>query len=234
MLKHVFLFFSFLFFFLIFLLFLGLGPAQPIWAGLSPVGPAQSLAQASDPAGPQHAWTSFMRAQRCAKVINYLGTVPNALNKTTREKKTKKNRGSLPCCGLLRRSSSVSGGDRWWRSSLINQNLSFNLCLSALCFLCLRLKNCPVLCFSSSPNSLSVRFCFRSFRPVLVRGGSFSVWGFKKTQKCGWCLCVSGFFLLSLLCFFITLHQPLPLRCCSVYIGIDGLITGGRPMVGHH
>jgi len=46
MLKHVFLFF---------LLFLELGPAQPIWAGLSPAGPAQSLAQASDPAGPQHA-----------------------------------------------------------------------------------------------------------------------------------------------------------------------------------
>jgi len=52
-----------------------------------------------------------MRAQRCAKVINYLGTVPNALNKTTREK-NEENRGSLPCCGLLRRSSSVSGGNR--------------------------------------------------------------------------------------------------------------------------
>jgi len=52
-----------------------------------------------------------MRAQRCAKVINYLGTVPGALNKTAR-KKTKKNRGSLPCCGLLRRSSSMSGSDR--------------------------------------------------------------------------------------------------------------------------
>jgi hypothetical protein len=50
------MFFSiFLSFFLIFLLFLGLGPAQPIWAGLSPAGPTQSLAQASDPAGSQHA-----------------------------------------------------------------------------------------------------------------------------------------------------------------------------------
>jgi hypothetical protein len=33
-----------------------------------------------------------MRAQRCAKVINYLGTVPNALNKTTREKNEEKQR----------------------------------------------------------------------------------------------------------------------------------------------
>jgi len=61
-----------------------------------------------------------MRARRCAKVINYLGIVPNALNKTTREKKNNENRGSLPCCGFLRRSASVSGGDQWWRSSLIS------------------------------------------------------------------------------------------------------------------
>jgi hypothetical protein len=123
---------------------LGLGPAQPSWAGLSPAGPAQSLAQASDPAGPQHAWTSFMRAQRCAKCTEQ-----------NKKEKTKKNRGSLPCCGLLRRSSSVSGSDRWWRSSLINQNLSFKLCLSAFCFPCLRLKNCPrALFFKFSQLSL--------------------------------------------------------------------------------
>jgi len=30
-----------------------------------------------------------MRAQRCAKVINYLGTVPSALNKTRRKKRRK-------------------------------------------------------------------------------------------------------------------------------------------------
>jgi len=60
-------------------MFLGLGPAQPKWAGLDPAGPARSLAQASDPAGPQHAWTSFMRVWRYAKVINYLRTVLNAL-----------------------------------------------------------------------------------------------------------------------------------------------------------
>jgi len=30
---------------------LGLGPAQPTWAGLDPASPARSLAQASDPAG---------------------------------------------------------------------------------------------------------------------------------------------------------------------------------------
>jgi len=39
---HIF-YFSVLFF-----IFYGLGPAQPIWAGLDP---ARSLAQASDPAG---------------------------------------------------------------------------------------------------------------------------------------------------------------------------------------
>jgi len=37
-------------FFLLFM-FLGLGPAQPTWAGLDPTSPARSLAQASDPAG---------------------------------------------------------------------------------------------------------------------------------------------------------------------------------------
>jgi len=53
MLKHIFLFFYFsisLFFYLFFL-FVGLGPAQPTWVGLSPAGSAWSLAQASDPAG---------------------------------------------------------------------------------------------------------------------------------------------------------------------------------------
>jgi len=30
---------------------LGLGPAQPTWAGLDPASLARSLAQASDPAG---------------------------------------------------------------------------------------------------------------------------------------------------------------------------------------
>jgi hypothetical protein len=30
--------------------FLGLGPAQPMWARLDPASPAQSLAQTSDPA----------------------------------------------------------------------------------------------------------------------------------------------------------------------------------------
>jgi len=42
---HIF-YFSVLFF-----IFYGLGPAQPIWAGLDPASPARSLAQASDPAG---------------------------------------------------------------------------------------------------------------------------------------------------------------------------------------
>jgi hypothetical protein len=37
-----------IFFFLFFMIFLGLGPAQPIWAGLDPASPARSLAQASD------------------------------------------------------------------------------------------------------------------------------------------------------------------------------------------
>jgi hypothetical protein len=34
---------------------LGLGPAQPTWAGLDPASPARSLAQASDLAGPHEA-----------------------------------------------------------------------------------------------------------------------------------------------------------------------------------
>jgi len=38
-----------------FFYFLGLGPAQPMGAGLDPASPARSLAQASDPAGQRHA-----------------------------------------------------------------------------------------------------------------------------------------------------------------------------------
>jgi hypothetical protein len=44
---YLFLYFIFLYF------FLGLGPAQPTWAGLDPASPARPLAQASDPAGPR-------------------------------------------------------------------------------------------------------------------------------------------------------------------------------------
>jgi len=48
---HIFLFFIFYYFFyflIYFYNFLGLGPAQPTWAGLSPARP---LAQASGPTG---------------------------------------------------------------------------------------------------------------------------------------------------------------------------------------
>jgi len=48
---------------------LGLGPAQPTWAGLDPAGPAWSLAQASDPAGLQARVVQTMRALHRAKVI---------------------------------------------------------------------------------------------------------------------------------------------------------------------
>ena len=44
---HAHIFFIFYFF--------GLGPAQPVRAGLDPASPARSLAQASDPAGQRHA-----------------------------------------------------------------------------------------------------------------------------------------------------------------------------------
>ena len=55
---------------------MGLGPAQPTWAGLSPAGPAWSLAQASDPAGPYearviqitHAWPLLINSKQAAKV----------------------------------------------------------------------------------------------------------------------------------------------------------------------
>jgi len=44
---HIFFYFViFLFFY-----FFGLGPVQPMEAGLDPANPARSLAQASDPAG---------------------------------------------------------------------------------------------------------------------------------------------------------------------------------------
>ena len=95
-------------------MFLGLGPAQPTWAGLDPAGPARSLGQASDPAGPQHTWTSFMRAWRCAKVINYLRTVLNALN--FRKRKTKKTEEAYlvaDCfAGVLACRATISGGVR--------------------------------------------------------------------------------------------------------------------------
>jgi hypothetical protein len=48
MLTHIFYFFYFFIFY-----FFGLGPAQPMCAGLDPASPARPLAQASDPAGLQ-------------------------------------------------------------------------------------------------------------------------------------------------------------------------------------
>jgi hypothetical protein len=45
-------FYFYTFYFFIFLFFvLGLGSAQPIWAGLGPASPARPLAQAGGPAG---------------------------------------------------------------------------------------------------------------------------------------------------------------------------------------
>ena len=87
----------------------------------------------------------IMRAWHCAKVINYLRTVLNALS--FRKLKNEENRGSLPCCRLLHRSISVSGDDQRWRPSIVSQNSSFDVCLTTLSFLCPRLKNLPVLCF---------------------------------------------------------------------------------------
>jgi len=110
---HIFYFFYFFSIFLLFI-FLGLGPAQPTWVGLDPASPARSLAQASDPAGPQHAWTSFMRAWHCAKVINYLRTVLNALkfrNKNEEEEKAYLAAGCF--AGVLACWAKISGGVRW-------------------------------------------------------------------------------------------------------------------------
>jgi hypothetical protein len=57
-----------------------------------------------------------MRARRCAKVINYLGTVPTALNKTTREKKTMKTEEAYLVAvffaGVLACRAAISGGVR--------------------------------------------------------------------------------------------------------------------------
>jgi len=59
----------------LFLSFLGLGPAQPIWAGLDLTCQAWSLAQASDPAGKQARVNQLTRVLHSAKVINYLRTI---------------------------------------------------------------------------------------------------------------------------------------------------------------
>jgi len=55
---------------------LGLGPAQPTWAGLDPASPALSLAQASDPTGPHEArviqitraWPLLLNSKQVAKM----------------------------------------------------------------------------------------------------------------------------------------------------------------------
>jgi len=44
-------FYFFIFSVFYFFIFLGLGPAQPTWAGLGPASPARPLAQTSGPAG---------------------------------------------------------------------------------------------------------------------------------------------------------------------------------------
>jgi len=158
-----------IFYFFLFFYFIGLGPAQPIWAGLDPASPTRSLAQASEPAGSKHAWTWFMRAWHCAKVINYLRTVLNALKFS---KKKWREKESLPCCRLLRWSVSVLGEDQWWRPLIGNLNSSFYLYFPALCFFFSRLWIFLMLCFSDPLYSLSV--CFL----VLVRESSFLVWEF--------------------------------------------------------
>jgi hypothetical protein len=65
-------------------------------------------------AGPQHAWTSFMRAWHCAKVISYLRTVLNALkfrNKNEEEEKAYLAAGYF--AGVLACWAKISGGVRW-------------------------------------------------------------------------------------------------------------------------
>jgi hypothetical protein len=55
---------------------LGLGPAQPMWAGLDPASPARSLAQTSDPAGLHEArviqitraWPLLINSKQAAKM----------------------------------------------------------------------------------------------------------------------------------------------------------------------
>jgi hypothetical protein len=63
-------------------------------------------------------------------------------------------------------------------------------------------------------------------RERLTSGMGFN----QKTKESLWFICV---FLVSGL-FPLSLSNLAPIRCCSVYIGLGGLITGGRLTGGHH
>jgi len=89
-----------------------------------------------------------------------------------------------------------------------------------------------VLCFFKLPLlSPGLFLFFVVLRPVLVRERFLLVRGSKnlRIRLVTWCFGFVRPFPLSLL----FSSSPVP-RCCSVYIGLGGLITGGRLRVDHH
>jgi hypothetical protein len=184
---------------------------------------------ASDPARPQHAWTSFMRACHCAKVINHLRTVLNALKFWNKNEEEEKAYLAVGCfAGVLACWAKINGGVRWYETGNPPSTSAFLPSISSF----LVCEILPVLCFSNSLYSLSVCFCLRCFRPVLVRGSLFLVWGSKKHLKVRLVsLCLFSFqffFRLSLS------NPPLFFRCSFVYIESGGSVTGGMLRVNNH
>ena len=114
-------FFIFLFFFYFYLYFyffiiyvFGAGSSSTHMGWARPSQPSPVTGPSQWPAGPQHAWFSFMRAWHCAKVINYLRTVLNALkfrNKNEEEEKAYLATGCF--AGVLACWAKISGGVHW-------------------------------------------------------------------------------------------------------------------------
>jgi len=155
MLKHIFLFFYFFYFYLFFLL-VGLGPAQPTWAGLSQASPAWSLAQASDPAGLHE-----------AHVIQITRAWLLLINSNRQRKWEQRRKGKTECAYLVLQRICA----RLPKMTLLFSNcLLFLMLVSRVVFLfCVSVSSAlvwkiiQVLCFLSFLYSLPVCFCFLLF-----------------------------------------------------------------------
>jgi hypothetical protein len=152
---YFFIFFLY-FFYLFFIFFVGLGPAQPTWAGLSPAGPAGSLAQASDPAG-LHEARVIQITRAWLLLIN-----SNRQRKWEQRRKGKKKQSVLTwfCREFVR-------GCRRWHFCF--RTASYSLCLYLALYFVSRFRllsseglfKCSV--FLSFLCSLPVCFCFLLF-----------------------------------------------------------------------
>ena len=170
--QFLFLFFFIFFFIFLFFYFLGLGPAQPMKAGLDPANPARSLAQASDPAGPHEARVNQIT---CAWASKFKANDDNEL-----KRKSGKRAKDLPG-SFAENLREIAEGDApafkfpLAPSACLSRSISFLFLYFCLFFfLCL----CSVFQTLSTLSRPVSSFVF--LRSVLVRESLFLAWEFWK------------------------------------------------------